>query len=188
MANNSPSRSVIHPAAQKRAASYGAQIIAVDGKFRLVNVATSQLSEGTYDMVAECGEALQHKEVVWESPKTPQGAKSGVMVRSYHEQYSKNPNGPGCGDDLDVTLREAITLLDEKGKPYADKESLVRIGVENNLYRDTWNGLNVGMIRMNLSNRMRGWLRQNGSHEVTIGGHTGRFGVEARAPKASKKA
>ncbi len=182
----------IHPAARAVATKLGCDIIEADGKFRLVLVATGQLSEDTFDKVAEATEELRRSgiaDIAWEKPPAPKGPRSGVMAIGYHKAYSNNEHGPGCNDDLDCTLRDATRALDANGAPTEEMDLalLHQIGEQTGLFRNAWLGLNPGMQRMNLANRIRGWLRNHEGH-IAVGDKVGRFGIGMREPKAKKKA
>lgn len=181
----------IHHATIKRAAKLGVTILQVEGGFMLNRTKDGLNSIDTFDSTAEALEAMERDEVEFEEDAdTDASAKCGVMGKDYHDQYSHNPHGPGCGDTIDIEMRNAITVFDGKnGK--VDPTALQAIGESLGLWKPTWDGLNVGMRRMNLSNRIRGYLRNNENAEVTLGGTTGRFGVgytpsKAKARKAKK--
>lgn len=179
----------IHHATIAFAAKHGVEILEAGKGFRLVQIVTGQLSEDTFDTAGEISETLRAdgvEGITWEKPRTAKGIRSGVMAIGFHKEYSNNPDGPGCNDDLDVTLRRATAHLGEDGKPTGsmDRAKLIAVGEANGLWRFTWNSLNPGMGRMNLANRMRGWLRNNDGHLV-IGDQSGRFGI-ARIEKAKR--
>jgi len=181
------SNKTIHPAAQARATRMGCTIIAEDVGFKLMNNETGLKSEDTFEKVAEATEELARSgidNIVWEKAPRPNGLRSGVMVASYHAAYSKNPLGPGCGDDLDVSLRNATQT--EKG--VMDADLLREIGLSLGLYSREWDRLNPGMRRMCIANRIRGFLRNNPNSMITIGDKTGRFGIDPGLSKDQKKA
>ncbi len=179
----------IHPAAKATAAKFGCEIVESTGGFRLLQTESGILSVDEFDRVAEATEELRRsgiEGIEWEKPRASNShARSGVMVIGYHRVYSSNPHGPGNGDTLDVSLRDATQALGADGKPTGamDSAMLRQIGVDAGLWRDTWEGLNPGMRRMNLANRMRGWLRNNAG-VLRIGDQEGRFGVELRTKEA----
>lgn len=182
----------IHPAAKARAAKFGCEIIEIDGEFALKNIETGAISEDRFDKVAEATEALADEGIegiTWEQEEDEEEpvGRSGVMQIDYHKQYSQNPHGPGCNDDLDCVLRDETRALDANGKPMdrMDLDKLLEIGRATGLLREEWLRLNPGMIRMNLANRIRGWLRNNEGF-VQVGSQAGRFGVERREKKARK--
>lgn len=177
---------VIHPAAQARATRMGCTIVAEEVGFKLMNNETGLKSEDTFDKVAEATEELARSgidNIVWEKAPRPNGLRSGVMVASYHSTYSKNPGGPGCNDDLDLTLRDAT----QTDKGTMDADLLREIGVASGLYSMEWERLNNGFRRMNLANKMRGFLRNNPNSMITIGDKTGRFGILPGLTKDQKK-
>jgi len=102
---------------------------------------------------------------------------SGVMPLRHHARYTSN--GGGCADELDLVLREVYT---DHGHGL-DVAGLKLLGESLGLWQGSWDKLNPGMIRMNLANRIRGWLRNNEQAELTIGAVTGRFGIEFHPAK-----
>lgn len=97
-------------------------------------------------------------------------AKSGVMVYHYYERYRKN--GGNNGDDLAAALKAATTTID-KGKSgkanrlVFDVKALIAIARENGI-KDSFTGLNNGMIRMDISNKLRA-AHRNGEKLVIQG-------------------
>lgn len=182
----------LHHATVKRADRLGVTITnAADGGFRLIRKEDGMLSIDSYDSTAEALEELEDDRCEFETEEEAEEAsgtaKCGVMAKSYHDEYSKNPNGPGCGDTVDTEMRDAIMVLFEGEKtPRVDVTVLRQIGEDAGLWKTTWESLNVGMQRMNLANRIRGFLRNNAEGKVTIGDTEGRFGVEAKEPKVKK--
>ena len=176
----------IHHATVKRAARMGVRFEeAPNGKLRLVRIADDAFSD-EFDSAGEAMEAMDRKEVEFEALK-PNRNVCGVMAKTYHDRYSANPHGPGCGDGLDIAIRTAIMVPVADGKTLvADPERLKLIGVACDLWRYEWESLNIGMRRMNLANRIRAYLRNNAEGVVEIGGVVGRFGVGANPPKAKK--
>ena len=183
----------IHHATIKRAAKLGVTIIEANGGFVLNRTEDGLNSVDTFDSTAEALEALERDEVEFEEADDAEGgAKCGVMAKDYHDQYSHNPHGPGCGDQIDIEMRNAITIFDGKNGR-VDPTALQAIGESLGLWKPTWEALNIGMRRMNLANRIRGYLRNNPDAVVTMGDTTGRFGVgytpsKAKARKAKKVA
>lgn len=178
----------IHHATRAFVAKLGLTIIEADGQFRLAQE-DGTLSEDTFTSTGEITETLRSEGVAgitWEKPVAPKGPRSGVMAISYHKNYSANEHGPGCNDDLDCTLRDETRAMGDEGSIDAmDLNKLHAIGTQTGLFRATWLGLNPGMQRMNLANRIRGWLRNNEGH-IAIGDKVGRFGIALRAPKEKK--
>ena len=177
----------IHHATVKRAAKHGLTIIEADGQFRLCQIADGLLSVETYDNTAEALEEFERGECEFETEEEAEESfgACGVMAKNYHDIYSSNPHGPGCGDSVDTNLRDACVFLhDGEKEPRLDLPTLKAIGTDAGLWKAVWEGLNPGMQRMNLANRIRGLLRNNDKAKVRIGKTTGRFGVAARTPKA----
>lgn len=184
----------LHHTVVKKAAKLGFHFVD-NGKngLRLVNDETGALSEEIFTSTAEAFEAAAEEDgITWNEEDEEEGGaqKCGVMAKSYHTEYSSNPHGPGCGDTVDVEMRNAIMVVPEGEKePRVDEAALRKIGDDAGLWREKWNGLNVGMRRMNLSNRIRGLLRNDADAKVRIGKVHGRFGVAPKTPKvkAAKK-
>lgn len=178
----------IHHTQIKRAAKLDVIIEEIDGQFRAVN-GEGEVTEG-YDDVRELLNAVADEEAEFAPIETDdeeededdvRGNKSGVMVKHYHDQYVAN--GGGCGDTLDETLRN--TLVDDlEGLNVALLRSIADI---NELWTAKWAGLNPGMQRMNLANRMRSVLRNDAERTVNINGEVGRFGVTYRPSKKSQR-
>jgi hypothetical protein len=157
---------------------------------RLVIVnAEELLSVERFDSTAEAFAAFDAGEVQFEAPRSSNG-RCGVMVASYHARYSANPHGPGCGDRLDVALRDFLLRQPtEKGEKARVDLVLLRECAENNdVWNSAWGTLNPGMQRMNLANRLRGVLRRDSRRTVGIGGETGRFGVVGRVVQEKEPA
>lgn len=176
----------IHHTIVKSAAKHGAVFVeTADGGFQFKN-AEGLLSLESFNSVGEAMEALKSDEVNYEAPR-PAGSSAircGVMARVYHDRYSANPHGPGCGDTLDVEMRDAIMrVFPEEKTPRVDPDALREIGETAGLWKPEWETMNVGMRRMNLANRIRGLLRRDAQAKVTIGSKTGRFGIAARPEK-----
>lgn len=182
----------IHHATIKRAARQG-MTIAYDAEqdgFVLTRNEDGFVTQA-YDTTAEALEEFERGEAEFTDPNEGQedGEKvSGSVVReNYHKRYSKNPHGPGCGDGLDVALRNAVMFTPEGSKePRTDLAELRSIGLQNGLWIGEWEKLNPGMQRMNLSNRLRAYLRNGEDRKICLGNQgTGRFGVEFK-PSNSK--
>ena len=175
----------IHHATIKRATRLGVELIEADGAFRLVRIEDGALSVDTFDSTAEALESMEQETVEFETEEeTHAGGKCGVMAKSYHDVYSANPHGPGCGDTIDIEMRNAIMVPDISGKgQHADPYALRAIGENAGLWLPRWDALNIGMRRMNLANRIRGLLRNDSDAQVTIGDTTGRFGVSFQPSK-----
>ena len=169
----------IHHATLKRAAKLGVEIVQdADDQFRAAK--GNRLSIEAYADTKELLAAVEAGTIEWE--KRISGF-CGVMVAAYHDRYEHNAHGPGSCDGLDCALRDAYTN-DKNG---VDRDGLIALGTELGLL-GAWDHLNNGMVRMNLSNRIRAWLRNNADAKLTIAGVTGRFGVRFQpAGKAARK-
>lgn len=190
----------IHPAAKAVAAKFGCEIVATpDGRFVLVQTESQYVSKDVFDKVAEATEELRRDGIdgiTWEDPNAPVAPRSGVMGIRYHNRYSSNSDGPGCNDGIDRALRAATGMVplaqakvdSRSSSVVMDLEVLRGIVSDMGLWREAWSKLNPGMQRMNSANRIRGYLRNNPDAQVTIGEHTGRFGVQAHAKKIKKAA
>jgi len=178
---------LIHHSSVKKAAKLGFTFIETDAGFVLNRTVDGLNSTETFDSTAEAFEAWDAGEVEFEAPEDASAfAKCGVMAKDYHDQYSHNPHGPGCGDTVDIEMRNAIQVLDGKVVK-VDVMALKQIGIDSGLWKQSWEGLNVGMQRMNLANRIRGLLRNDPDAKVRIGSITGRFGVAFTPAKGKAK-
>lgn len=184
----------IHHATVKRAARHGLDISfdeAQDG-FILTRKEDGFVTE-PYDTTAEALEEFERGECEFTDPtenEDDEQVLSGSVVKEgYHKAYSANPEGPGCGDTLDVEMRRAVMRVFEGSKePRVDLAELRTIGIQNDLWRGEWERLNPGMQRMNLANRLRAYLRQDAERTVFLGSQgTGRFGVPVRPAKGKTK-
>lgn len=112
--------------------------------------------------------------------------KSGQMPMDKYREYRSNPNGPGCGDELDVNMRAATTGPDGK----MSREQVQIIAEANDVWVPTYANLNSGMLRMTVTNRLRGFLRANPGHDVTLimdgKSISGRFGIEGNSKSAAR--
>lgn len=180
----------IHHATVKRAARHGLTIAEENGMFVLVRTADGFRSD-EYGSTAEALEEFERGETEFNDPADDEdeGKVSGSVVKeTYHRLYSKNPNGPGCGDDLDCSLREAVMILFGNDKePHVDLVRLRMIGEANGLWRGEWERLNPGMQRMNLSNRLRAFLRNHEDETIDLMGKVGRYGVDYTPAKGRKR-
>lgn len=92
-----------------------------------------------------------------------QQKRGSVIPDQYRYGYGVDQN---CGDDIAKRLKDATT--DGHGK--ADMQAVQKVAEKNGLAPDfdRWvsKGLNNGMVRMNLGNKLRGLARKG--EEVTI--------------------
>lgn len=170
----------LHHATVKRATKLGVEIVeGANGEFFAAKGA--RLSIASFLMAKDLLDAVEADTIGWE--KRVSGF-CGVMVAAYHDRYEHNAHGPGSCDGLDCALRDAYT----HEKTGVDREGLIALGEHYGLYSSSWDALNNGMVRMNLSNRLRAYLRNNADARIAIGGVEGRFGVAFRpAGKAARK-
>lgn len=160
----------LHHATVKRATKLGVRIHdANEDMFHLENIATGRFSNEKFSIAKESLDALEAGTITWERPSLN---RCGVMVKLYHERYEHNGHGPGSCDGLDCAMRDAFTT--ESGVMVGPLQEL---GESLGLWNPSWSSLNPGMKRMNLSNRIRAFLRNNEDAQVTIAGQTSRFGV-----------
>lgn len=182
----------LHHTALKAATKRGFAFIGTDnGEFRLSKIDDpTMLSSETFGSTAEAFESFDKGEVTFVTPKQETGndsGKCGVMSTSYHARYSHNPHGPGCGDDLDIAMRDAFTTKID-GKIQIDVEALKATGEANGVWNPSWGSLNPGFRRMNLANRLRALLR-NKPGDISLRDRegtavsTGRYGIECKAKK-----
>ena len=165
----------IHHAILKRAAKLECAIIEADDGFRIEH--KGRLSQDTFDSAKEALDIFAAGDMEFEKRKEN---FCGVMVASYHDRYEHNAHGPGSCDGLDIALRDEY--IDPLGG--VKVEELRALGEALGLWNANWSSLNNGMQRMNLSNRIRGYLRNDATATIRIGETTGRFGVPAKTPKA----
>lgn len=188
----------IHHTIVKSAARHDARFAETeDGGFFLVKISDERYSSlpDSWDTVGEAMEALKEGAIEWNLPKGMTASNHcGVMVASYHARYSSNSHGPGCNDTLDCSMRDLMTVPnpngDKRNKTVLDLDAIRATADANGLWNEKWNPLNPGMQRMNLANRLRGWLRNHDGEVVLVAydgtRHTGRFGVELNE-KVSRK-
>jgi hypothetical protein len=155
-----------------------------DGVFVTTNTAIEFRGDGK----AICAAIKAHEA---ETGKKLRGAgradKSGVMVKSYHEQYTAN--GGGNADLLDTTMRDEL-IVDVDGEPALDRVRLKKEAVRLGVWNERYETLNPGMARMNVANRLRALIRKEGEVAV-FGVRIGEADLKPRPaakPKAEKKA
>lgn len=164
----------LHHATIAKAAKLGFEILPIPGDppmFKTVSLKSRAESVAVWVSTKEIFDFVAKEDIAYGEPPLGKSNKSGVMVLSYHKLYTKN--GGGCGDILDQALRDL--LVTETG---VDTALLRRVAEANGLWTDKWEGLNPGMQRMNLANRMRGMLRNNADATVDLDAEgKGRFEV-----------
>lgn len=112
--------------------------------------------------------------------KNKKASHSGVMKIEYYNRYRKL--GGNCGDDLAKALTETTTVLDtgKSGKAKrrkTDLKALKAVAKENNVDASGYSALNLGMVRMDVSNKLRAIVREGGT--VTISGKKFKGSVNA---------
>lgn len=167
-----------HHAVVKRATKLGVNLIDAEGGVRLEK--TGRLSIESFDTAKEALDRFAKGGLDFEARKSN---FCGVMVASYHASYESNPHGPGCGDGLDIAMRDAFT-----GPGGVNEDELRAFGEQIGLWNPNWDLLNRGMRRMNLTNRVRAALRNDAKLTFDIGGKNGRHGVAYNPAKKSRRA
>lgn len=97
-----------------------------------------------------------------------------VVPVEYKKQYAEHDNT--CGDIVARVLKDATTKHDGKATAL-DFQALADIAAANNIDLSKWQSRNNGMMRMNVSNVMRGKIRKG--ETVTIGVHVFNLGERA---------
>lgn len=179
----------LHHATVARATKLGVSFLETEGVLSLVRTEDGWKSEETWTDPKLALADLAEEEVTFLDPAEAEeeededhSRKSGVMPIEYHKLYMAN--GGGCGDTLDAEMREVF--LTPGG---VDTAALRLWGELLGLWNPAWEVRNPGMQRMNLANRVRGWLRQNeGEVPHPAGGEAGttRFGIGMK-PRAARK-
>ena len=172
----------IHHATKARAERMGFQIVERGEKFALTQD-NGQTTMQSWGSAKEALDAVDAGDATWTEVVSPDSVKttSGVMALTFHKRYTEN--GGGNGDALDSELREAFCMEDGK----VDTNRLREYGEQLGLWNPRWEGLNPGMLRMNLANRIRGVLRNSTGEIAGPGGLLSRFGIEFRPSKKAKK-
>lgn len=174
------SNRTIHHATVKSAIKAGVAFIDETTHYRLANIETQEISVETWTDCKLAIEDAKAGDVTWQKVKK---AYCGVMRFSYHDRYEHNPHGPGCGDGLDVAMRDAFT---DPESEKLDEDALKQWGEALDLWNPAWDSLNVGMRRMNLANRVRALLRNN-EGSIELQGKLSRFGVAYEPSKRKAK-
>lgn len=179
----------IHHATQKAAHKLGFTLEPIEGGFRVTRDQDSRFCVITQLVEGEVATAKTIVARLAQEPDTLQWQKPirshcGVMRFAYHDRYEHNPHGPGNGDQLDCAMRDAFT------DPETEKlraEPLKEFGESLDLWNPAWDSLNVGMRRMNLTNRIRAFLRNNEDEKIELGGKRSRFGIPYEPAKRNRK-
>jgi len=82
-------------------------------------------------------------------------ARSGIVKLKYKEQYAQT--GGNNGDKLADALRKAIhtPISDKSKRTRVNTAALAAIAQANDVDLTPWQGLNLGQVMMNLSNKLR---------------------------------
>ena len=91
--------------------------------------------------------------------------KSGVMLKVYHDEYTAN--GGGNGDLLDQTMRDVFMTAGTEAEPALDVAKLAKFAKQHDVWNAKYEGMNPGMVRMNVANRLRALCRKG---EVNVAG------------------
>lgn len=110
--------------------------------------------EGGYVCEA-CGETV-------EDPDAEDG--KSVVKKKYKVRYKPTKNS--CGDTIANDVRAYVQYKDETTKKMVtDVDKLVKFAKANGCWDPNYQGLNNGMVRMNVINRLRGKIRRD-KHEI----------------------
>ena len=176
----------LHHNTAKRAARLGVEVIEIPGEddlptFRAIREDGAE--SAIFESAPKLLDAVENETAEFKKAAHIRRNKSGVMVMSYHIRYTRN--GGGCGDSLDQALRDL--LVNEEG---TNLQLLREIADRHEVWSVKWAGLNPGMQRMNLANRLRARLRNEADFSVDLGVEgSGRFDVEyAPSKKTAKRA
>lgn len=100
--------------------------------------------------------------------------KSNGVPQKYKQKYLLNEDPDSCSDEVAHAFKEAVTGLNEKGKPAVDLEKLSQVAEDNGLLERyegyVAKGMNNGMKRMNIGNVIRAMVKRG--EAVTIGNKT----------------
>ena len=123
---------------------------------------------------APVAETAPHAVPEVERVKTPRS----VVPGKYKSAYAAHDNT--CGDDIGVTLKEFTFRQDGEGRDSIDLELLAQVAADNAVDMSKYAGLNNGMKRMNLSNKLRGMHRHGKNVKI------GQKVIKGIAPKVEK--
>lgn len=83
-------------------------------------------------------------------------ANKSIVRQPYKDAYKTKGSGQGCGDRLDVAMRDALE---------GDSAALTKVAKSNNV-PFVWAGLNPGLQRMNLTNVLRARVKRGEKIDV----------------------
>lgn len=117
---------------------------------------TDVSNDGEGGWVCEgCGEAV-------DGPEGEDGRS--VVKKKYKVRYKPTKNS--CGDTIANDVRAYVQYKDETTKKMVtDVDKLVKFAKANGCWDPNYQGLNNGMVRMNVINRLRGKIRRD-KHEI----------------------
>lgn len=170
MAGFSPTQTLVLEAARANGGVVPAKIAGVDPR-ALGGAVRGLVAAGALLPCPKAEGAYVKGDGSYRLPK-PIRAKVGVMVASYHSRYMAQ--GGGSADTLDLAMRDAFLtrVTEHADKPQLDVAALRAWGESLGLWNVKWDSLNPGMMRMNLTNRVRAHLRKGNSvnlHGQVIG-------------------
>lgn len=105
------------------------------------------------------------------------GAKGNVVNKAKKQEYGAAQT---CGDDVAEVLARTVRTPTEDGGDYLDIEKVREVAKANGISIDRWMHLNIGMIRMNLGNVLRGKVKRG--EPVVVGSES--WNTEAKAEVA----
>lgn len=80
-----------------------------------------------------------------------------IVKRKYKKLY--RPNKDTNGDGLSDQIRDHVSLENDAGDKRIDVAALKRFAIANNVWQASYALLNVGQMKMNITNRLRGMIR-----------------------------
>lgn len=114
------------------------------------------------------------------------GWKGNVVNQAKKDEYGA---AQSCGDDMaEAFSRHCRTVNPETKVDYLDMDKVREVAKANSVSLDRWYKLNIGQIRMNLGNVLRGKMRRG--EKVVVGDKVWNKDakpVEAKAKKAKAK-
>lgn len=163
--------SKIHHAVAKKAAKHHIELVVQqDGTYRATHKDLSEVQVGS-DAKAALSAAL--KALGYKAPrpasnsnkkakakKSALPSNKSVVKKPYKDIYRTKGSGQGCGDRIDIALRDALE---------GDEAILPKIAKENNVPW-VWAILNRGLQRMNLANVLRARVKRG--EKISVLGKT----------------
>ncbi len=108
------------------------------------------------------------KAVKAEKTDEPIKVRRSIVPAKFKAQYAKHNDT--CGDKLALVLKKATTTVNSDGRETLDVKALRDIAKANGIDFSRYEALNNGQKRMNVSNKMRGMLKND--EKVVIGTQT----------------